>query len=124
MSPYKTYDSHLLKMERNPSKVPCGMSRSNIRQYMPSPVSRTVISQLLQGYDESKSEYLVNGFRSGFRTGCLSIPVHACLSVINLRSAFTLPQVVDAKIKKELALNHILSLYDVLLMYPHSDSRH
>ena len=54
----------------------------------------------------------VNRFRSGFRIGCLGIPVQACNSVINLRSAFTLPHVVDAKIKKELTLNRILGPYN------------
>lgn len=81
---------------------------------MPSPVSSLILCQVLQGYDTCKSAYLVNGFRYGFQIGCLSIPAQACRLVTNLRSAFTFPQVIDAKIKKELSLNRILGPYSVL----------
>ena len=33
---------------------------------MPSPVSPTALDNVLKGYDVSKSQYLINGFTSGF----------------------------------------------------------
>ena len=42
---------------------------------MPSPVSPTAQENMLNGYDASTSQYLVNGFTSGFQIGCLDISV-------------------------------------------------
>lgn len=63
---------------------------------------------MLQGYDSNLSHYLIHGFTYGFRLGCLNTPVQSQTLTKNLKSAFEYPEVIDAKIKKELKLGRII----------------
>ena len=83
-----------------------------IKRQSPSPVSPEILQQMLQGYDAGRSRYLVNGFTSGFSIGCLGLPLQADTNIINMKSAFEFPQVIDMKICKEMALHRILGPFD------------
>ena len=86
---------------------------TNNDRVIPSPVSPAALSEVLQVYDVVRSQYLVNGFRAGFETGCLGVPVQKGKGVKNMRSTFEFPQVTDFKLKKELALGRIVGPFDV-----------
>ena len=74
---------------------------------MPTPVSPTALKGVLVGYDGLKSQYLVNGFRSGFAIRCYGLPVQKQV-VTNMKSAFDFPNVIDRKLQHELELGRIL----------------
>ena len=78
------------------------------QQLLPSPVSPLFFNHVLQGYDNNKSQYLTHGFTQGFRIGCINLPNTPQLLATNLKSAFAFPEVIDAKISKEIKLGRIL----------------
>ena len=82
------------------------------KRLSPSPVSPALLQQMLQGYDAERARYLVNGFTSGFTIGCLGLPLQADTNIINMKSAFEFPHVIDMKISKEIALHRILGPFD------------
>lgn len=68
---------------------------------VPTPVSVDRLAFWLEGYDSKKAEFLLDGFRHGFRVGFqgkVTSIVHK-----NLKSAALQPQVVDQHIKKEIS---------------------
>jgi len=68
---------------------------SDNKQVVPSPVSPNVLQCMLHGYGNVKTKYLVNGFTVWFNIGCLGIPVQTDIKVLNMKSAFQFPQVID-----------------------------
>ncbi|XP_070198593.1 uncharacterized protein [Littorina saxatilis] len=68
---------------------------------VPTPVSVDRLAFWLEGYDSKKAEFLLDGFRHGFRVGFqgkVTSIVHK-----NLKSAALQPQVVDQHIKKKIS---------------------
>ena len=95
-----------------PSPMSASLPRSNVSypnrsHAMPTPVSPTALKIVLVGYDGLKSQYLVNGFRSGFAIRCYGLPVQKQV-VINMKSAFDFPNVIDRKLQHQLELGRIL----------------
>ena len=91
---------------------------SGSKPVVPSPVSPNVLHRLLlqcllHGYDDVKSQYLINGFTVGFNIGCLEIPAQKDTKVSNMKSAFQFPHFIDDKLRKELALGRILVPFNV-----------
>ena len=78
---------------------------------MPTPVSHIALSQILCGYDENLVQFIINGFKNGFRIGCYGLKSQTIM-VKNLKSADEFPLVVDQKISKELQLGRIMGPYD------------
>ena len=78
---------------------------------MPTPVSHIALSRILCGYDEDLMQFIINGFRNGFRIGCYGLKSQTSM-VKNLKSADEFPSVVDQKISKELQLGRIIGPYD------------
>ena len=78
---------------------------------MPTPVSHIALSQILCGYDEHLVQFIINGFKNGFRIGCYGLKSQTIM-VKNLKSADEFPLVVDQKISKELQLGRIMGPYD------------
>ena len=72
----------------------------SVKQVVPSPVSPTRLKWMLQGYDTIATNYLVTGFTVGFHLGCLGAPIQLDHHVANMKSAFQLPHVIDAKLKR------------------------
>ena len=66
---------------------------------MPTPVSPTALRSVLVGYDGLKSQYLINGFRSGFQIGCFDQPLQKDV-VTNMKSAFEFSYVIDKKLQR------------------------
>ena len=81
---------------------------SGSKSVVPSPVSPKVLLEMLNGYDNLKRTYLFNGFTVGFSIGCLGIPVQRDTKVVNMKSAFQFPYVIDDRLTKERALGRIL----------------
>ena len=65
---------------------------------------------MLCGYDKFKSEFLINGFKHGFRL--YSVIEDAVLEAPNLLSAKQHPDIVDEKLRKELDANRIAGPFD------------
>ena len=63
------------------------------------------------GYDGLKSQYLINGFRSGFQIGCFDLPLQKDV-VTNMKCAFEFSHVIDKKLQRELALDRILGPFN------------
>ena len=59
------------------------------------------------GYDPASTNYLVNGFQSGFAIGCLNVPSQTEIPN-NLLSATQYPGIIESKIVKELAAGRII----------------
>ena len=78
------------------------------QQLLPSPVSPSILRHVLEGYDNQKKQYLMQGFTQGFCIGCIDLPNKPQLLATNLKSAFAFPGVIDAKISKEIKLGRIL----------------
>ena len=81
---------------------------SGSKSVVPSPGSPKVLQEMLNGYDNLKSIYLFNGFTVGFSIGCLGIPVQRDTKVVNMKSAFQFPSVIEDRLTNELALGRIL----------------
>lgn len=72
---------------------------------LPTPININRLLHYLQGYDVSKSTFLINGFVQGFK-----IPFQGtlpCNLPRNLISASQFTHIIDAKISAELAANRI-----------------
>ena len=78
---------------------------------MPTPVSPSILSKHLIGYDPIVSEYLVSGFSRGFRLGCQDIPPPNEGYVQNLKSAAQFENIIDGKIRSELEKGRIMGPY-------------
>ena len=85
----------------------------SVEQVVPSPVSPAKLKLMLQGYDTIATSYLVTGFTVGFHLGCLGAPIQVARQVANMKSAFQLPHVIDAKLKKEKSLQRILGPFAI-----------
>ena len=66
---------------------------------MPTPVSPSILSGYLTGYDPVVAEYPVSVFHSGFRLGCQDIPPPNVGLVQNLKSAFQFANIVDENVQ-------------------------
>ena len=64
-----------------------------------TPVSPTVLSQLLVGCDPASTNYLVKGFQSGFAIGCLNVPNQSEVPN-NLPSATQYPGIIVENCKR------------------------
>ena len=73
--------------------------------FLPTPVKVHNFGIVLEGYDSSKVDYLIQGFKNGFSLHCDGLPV--VLESKNLASAFANPQVVDKKLAKELEAHRL-----------------
>lgn len=71
----------------------------NSHQNLPTPVKPEILKKFLKEYDPSLSEFLVAGFTTGFRLGCLCTPTSKPSS--NHGSTNKHPEVVLNKILKE-----------------------
>ena len=80
---------------------------------MPSPLSPAGLREVLQWCDVVRSQCLVNSFSAGFEIGCLGVPVQEGEGVKNMRSAFEFPQLIDMRLRKQLALWRMLDPFDV-----------
>ena len=83
-----------------------------------TPIRVHSLAPLLQDYDPHLCHYLISGITHGFSIGAIgTLPIFD-ISVRNLQSAFQLPQVIDTKIHKELALGRILGPYPIVPPLP------
>ena len=83
-----------------------------------TPIRVHSLAPLLQDYDPHLCHYLISGITHGFSIGAIgTLPIFD-ISVQNLQSAFQLPQVIDTKIHKELALGRILGPYPIVPPLP------
>ena len=80
---------------------------------LPTPVSPSVLHDMLVGYDCDLHHYLVHGFSHGFCIGCFGLPPQPEVHKGNLQSAEEYSGVIDAKIAKELASGRVLGPFDV-----------
>ena len=80
---------------------------------LPTPVSPSVLHDMLVGYDCDLHHYLVHGFSHGFCIGCFGLPPQPEVHKGNLQSAEEYSGVIDAKIVKELASGRVLGPFDV-----------
>ena len=85
---------------------------------MPTPVSPSILSGYLTGYEPVVAEYLVSGFHCGFRFGCQDIPPPNAGLVQNLKSAFQFADIVDEKVQSELAKHRIMGPYSSPPSFP------
>ena len=85
---------------------------------MPTPVSPSILSGYLTGYEPVVAEYLVSGFHCGFRLGCQDIPPPNAGLVQNLKSAFQFADIVDEKVQSELAKHRIMGPYSSPPSFP------
>lgn len=76
-----------------------------IREKLPTPVIVERLAELLIGYPNDRYEYIIDGFTNGFRIGFEGI--RSPQSCSNLRSANQHPEIVTAKLGKELAEGRI-----------------
>ena len=65
--------------------------------------------------DEELVQYLVNGFKQGFRLGMTQAP-HPCAPCPNSREVQRKPNVMQELVDKEIALGHILRPFDEPLL--------
>ena len=97
---------------RKPKLISCTSSS------MPTPVSPSILSGYLTGYEPVVAEYLVSGFHCGFRLGCQDIPPPNAGLVQNLKSAFQFADIVDEKVQSELAKHRIMGPYSSPPSFP------
>lgn len=76
-----------------------------IKEKLPTPVIVERLAELLVGYPKDRYEYIIDGFTNGFRIGFEGI--RSPQSCSNLRSANQHPEIVTAKLGKELAEGRI-----------------
>ena len=72
---------------------------------LPTPINIEQLELQLQGYDPAKAQFLLDGFKFGFSIGYFGSSTTPNSS--NLKSALQQPDVVDNKLKKELAAGRI-----------------
>ena len=72
---------------------------------LPTPIQTDRLAECLAGYDLKLTEYLTKGFREGFSMDFRGVIPGQCKN--NLPSALEHPEVVTAKIDKELAAGRI-----------------
>ena len=74
-----------------------------LKTHLPTPVHPGKMQVWLEGYEESKKSYLLNGFCDGFDVGFKKSTKHdISISSKNLKSSYEHPDIVDAKIAQEL----------------------
>lgn len=78
---------------------------------MPTPINSKQLEVYLEGYDENKKQYLLQGFRNGFSLEYQG--PRDPFSCPNLKSALENPKVIEDKIKKELECNRIEGPFDI-----------
>lgn len=78
---------------------------NNMHQKIPTPVRPEILREFLNGYDTFLSNFLLTGFTSCFRLGCLSTPTSK--PATNHGSINQHPEIVLNKIKRELKLGRI-----------------
>ena len=91
----------------NPGDEVMGVTRGT---EVTTPVRVNVLDAYLAGYDPDLREMLVDGFRHGFRLGCLDKP--RSIFSKNLKSADEFPDVITQKLAKELGLGRIVGPFD------------
>ena len=64
----------------------------------------------MEGYEEDKKNYILDGFREGFSIGCTN--VNSIKEPKNLKSAYANPSVVDAKLQRELDAGRMIGPFD------------
>lgn len=80
---------------------------------LPTPVSPSVLQEVLVGYDCELLNYLVHGFSYGFHIGCFGLPTQSDADICNLKSADEFSGIIDSKIAKELLLGRVLGPFTV-----------
>ena len=73
-------------------------------------VNVEVLGHLLQGYDEEKTAYIVEGFQKGFSIGCVAPQPGYCKD--NLSSCYAAPEVIDNYIQEEQAMGRIIGPFE------------
>ena len=96
----KTTSSHIHKTNQN-----------LLTPKLPTPVNYKKLEYFLQGYDQEKSDYLVNGFKYGFDLRNIKFCPND--SDNNQRSANSQPDVVDKKLNKELSLGRLMGPLEI-----------
>ena len=77
---------------------------------MPTPVDPINLEQHLKGYNNFQTNYLITGFKEGFKISFKGNP--PCLKPKNLKSAYDHPEVIEKKIESELLNNRIEGPFD------------
>lgn len=95
---------------QNPQNLdkPILLSQAN---KLPTPVQWSKLQQWLKGYDKAESDYLISGFKHGFRLGFTG--PRTTQNSPNLPSALSNNKIVNEKIKSELAAGRIAGPFDV-----------
>lgn len=78
---------------------------------LPTPVLVHHLESQLQGYDQTRKLYLVEGFSNGFRLGCMDPP--QARSSQNHSSVISQPDIVSEKMQQEMQLGRIAGPFDV-----------
>lgn len=89
----------------------CDPIVSLIRQPPVTPVNLENLKFYLQGYDESLADFLISGFKYGF--GVNFFGEQSSYESFNFKSAYDYPDVVRAKLRKELEAGRISGLFPV-----------
>ncbi len=79
---------------------------------IPTPIDHNELGRLLQGYEQEKIDYLVNGFKFGFKIGYRGIV--ACVNCKNHPSIDQYASAAKALIDEEIQLGRIMGPYDSL----------
>ncbi|XP_069120279.1 uncharacterized protein [Argopecten irradians] len=85
-------------------EMPAGINGASDNKVI-SPVDPVFLARALQGYDQGKASYLVNGFTEGFKFHFQGEPSHEFCN--NLVSAKDMPEIVDDKLAKEIQAGRI-----------------
>lgn len=72
---------------------------------MPTPINADQLEFYLEGYDEKKKQYLLQGFRKGFSLEYQGL--RKPFSCPNLKSAIDNPKVIEEKINKDLECDRV-----------------
>ena len=78
---------------------------------LPTPVQWSKLQQWLKGYDKAESDYIISGFKHGFRLGFTG--PRTTQNSPNLPSALSNSEIVNEKIKSELAAGRVAGPFDV-----------
>lgn len=94
----------------NQPNLPIRLNHPILPSKGPTPIKPNRLADWLSGYDETETNYLINGFSNGFSLGF----VGECPGVEsqNLRSAFICPDIIDEKILKEVSTGRVLGPFD------------
>ncbi|XP_069123083.1 uncharacterized protein [Argopecten irradians] len=84
--------------------MPAGINGASDNKVISS-VDPLFLARALQGYDQGKASYLVNGFTEGFQFHFQGEPSHEFCN--NLVSAKDMPEIVDEKLAKEIQAGRI-----------------